>query len=99
MPRPTPTPPPKQEPTLLYGYETLSKQETKKVVRRYRRCKIVGHIWELESLTPPATYVIMCSRCFPHYHSRRTVTAYNLFPAPPVEPDPVTGSAADVRDA
>lgn len=53
----------------------------RRIHKKRNRCKLIGHLWELETVEPPQpyTYTLVCSRCFPHIHSRRRVQSYNLF--------------------
>ena len=56
-----------------------------RLIRRKRFiCSNVGHIWEIENIQIdndyiPFKYNMVCTRCFPHMQSRRSVIAYNLF--------------------
>ena len=68
-----------------YTHVGLDLDELKRIHRKRNVCKMSGHLWELESLIPsvsddaPYTYNVICERCFPHIHSRRTIRSYNLF--------------------
>ena len=72
---------------LIAGYEHLflSTTDLRRIHRKRNRCKLVGHLWELETMTAsnnptdPSKFELICGRCFPHIHSRRTTQFYNLF--------------------
>jgi len=72
---------------LLDGYEHLELElpDMRQIHRQRNVCKMAGHLWELEALIPstsddaPYTYEVVCERCFPHIHSRRSIRSYNLF--------------------
>lgn len=68
---------------LLESFEhvQLDSFQLKQIHKKRNRCKLIGHLWELETVDPPQpyTYTLICTRCFPHIHSRRTIQSYNLF--------------------
>ncbi len=68
---------------LLEAFEhvQLDFHQLKQVHKKRNRCKLIGHLWELETIDPPQpyTYTLVCSRCFPHIHSRRKIQSYNPF--------------------
>ncbi len=68
---------------LLEGFEhlRLDAYELRRIHKKRNRCKLIGHIWELDTVESPQpyTYTLSCFRCFPHIHSRRIVRSYNLF--------------------
>ena len=68
-----------------YQHVGLDYYELKRIHSKYRMCRLLGHLWEVEALIPsptdthPYTYHLSCAACFPHIHSRRTHKTYNLF--------------------
>jgi len=68
---------------LIDGYEHISLEyhELLRIHKAYNRCKLIGHLWEIDCILPglPYTYISKCASCFPHIHSQHSVQSYNLF--------------------
>jgi hypothetical protein len=54
-----------------------------KLARKYRVCKLTGHLYyEVSRNEATGRTVVECRRCYPHKSSRRSGTLYDLFPTP-----------------
>lgn len=67
---------------LLDGIDP-STVNTLRLRRKYRVCKLTGHLYyQLSRNENTGLTVLECRRCYPHKSSRRSGVLYDLFPTP-----------------